>query len=269
MKFLRGLRSRASPGPTVVGRGDARRGGWCRMWSGRSSGACGRAGDVMAGAEPITAMCWMGCPRIARMGRPRRDLPEAFGRWSSASRQLRRRTRSGPWETIPEGLDDGASRLDHPPDRLRRIPPLDISGGDTLSGRGRHRRPCTPARGWREGTAVTGYRSPGRWPDGRDPPPHERVGPADAQRRDDWPTSDHEGCDLRTSGALLGPPSGHRRATPAGQWTRATVPTASVPGPRHGTPSGTVALVMLLGQAVALEVQHAAQITVQTPSLSA
>ena len=210
MKFLRGPRWRASRGPTVVGRSDARRGGSCRMWSGRSSGACGR---VMEGGAPITAMCWMGCPRIARMGRPRRDLPEAFGRWSSASRQLRRRTRSGPWETIPEGLDDGASRLDHPPDRLRRIPPLDISGGDTLSGRGRHRRPCTPACGQREGTAVTGYRSPGRWPDGRDPPPHERVGPADAQRRDR-----HKRPRLWSTSPAAGRPS---------PWTRRSVNAAS------------------------------------------
>ena len=44
-------------------------------------------------------------------------------------------------------------------------------------------------------------------------------------------------------------------------------PTFTFPDER--TINGTVALVMLLGQAVALEVQHAAQITVQTPSLSA
>ncbi|MBW6416880.1 transposase [Celeribacter sp. PS-C1] len=37
---------------------------------------------------------------IARTGAPWRDLPGAFGKWSSVYRQFRRRTLAGLWEDI-------------------------------------------------------------------------------------------------------------------------------------------------------------------------
>jgi transposase len=41
---------------------------------------------------------------IARAGAPWRDLPEAFGKWSSVYRQFRRWTLSGVWEVMLSAL---------------------------------------------------------------------------------------------------------------------------------------------------------------------
>ena len=59
---------------------------------------------------------------IARTGSAWRDLPEAFGKWSSVYRQFRRWTLAGLWEAILEALNDGAARMDGvPPDRLQMV----------------------------------------------------------------------------------------------------------------------------------------------------
>ena len=44
---------------------------------------------------------------IARTGVAWRDLPDAFGKWSSVYRQFRRWTQSGLWELVLEALNDG------------------------------------------------------------------------------------------------------------------------------------------------------------------
>ena len=43
---------------------------------------------------------------IARTGSPWRDLPEAFGKWSSVYRQFRRWTLAGLWEQIMDALNE-------------------------------------------------------------------------------------------------------------------------------------------------------------------
>ena len=43
---------------------------------------------------------------IARTGSPWRDLPEEFGKWSSAYRQFRRWTLAGLWEQIMDALNE-------------------------------------------------------------------------------------------------------------------------------------------------------------------
>ena len=54
---------------------------------------------------------------IARTGAPWRDLPAAFGAWSSVYRQFRRWTLSGLWELMLEALNEAEGA----PDSLQMI----------------------------------------------------------------------------------------------------------------------------------------------------
>ncbi len=54
---------------------------------------------------------------IARTGAPWRDLPEAFGKWSSVYRQFRRWTLAGLWELILETLNESGAA----PDQVQMI----------------------------------------------------------------------------------------------------------------------------------------------------
>jgi len=46
---------------------------------------------------------------IARTGSPWRDVPEEFGKWSSVYRQFRRWRLAGPWEEMPEALNQSGA----------------------------------------------------------------------------------------------------------------------------------------------------------------
>jgi len=49
---------------------------------------------------------------IARTGAPWRDLPEAFGKWSTVYRQFRRWTLSGTWDVLLASLNDSGEGQD-------------------------------------------------------------------------------------------------------------------------------------------------------------
>ena len=83
------------------------------------------------------------------------------------------------WETILEALNEGAAELDAPSDRLQMIDSTVVRAHQHAAG----------ARG----DSAAGYWALKRWLDDQDPPPSERMGPTDADRRDGGP-------DLRPQG---------------------------------------------------------------------
>ena len=82
---------------------------------------------------------------IARTESPSRDLPEAFGKWSSVYRQFRRWTLAGLWEEIMDALNESGLV----PDALQMIDiePVNATGSREAARGGRAHHQAAGANG--------------------------------------------------------------------------------------------------------------------------
>ncbi len=128
---------------------------------------------------------------------PGATCPKSEGKWSSVYRQFRRWTLVGLWEAILEALNEGAAKIEPAPDRLRMVDSTIVRAHQHAAG--------APKKG--AGLCAPGSWPLARWPHDRDPPPGQRVGPADA-------SGCHARPDLRSP--RLRPRDGRRPARAGG-----------------------------------------------------